>query len=76
MSKHEMQLMDLSGHTSLSWDPAVESEVAIARAAFDDARERGMEAFHIGAGGRQTERMRTFDPNAEKMVIIPKIAGG
>lgn len=76
MSRHEMQLMDRTGHTSITWDPGVESEIATARAAFDDARSRGMQAFHIGKGGRQGERMQTFDPQAEKMVLVPQLQGG
>lgn len=80
MTKHVMNILDTSGHTSVGWNPDNEAEVNIARAAFDDAIRRGYQAFHVreDATGqaKQGTRMREFDPTAEKMMLIPQLRGG
>jgi hypothetical protein len=81
MTKHVMNILDQTGHTTIGWDPDNEDEVEIAREAFDKARERGYHAFHVvedpkGGAGKKGERMTEFDPDAEKMILMPQLRGG
>ncbi len=82
MTKHVMDVLDQTGHTSIGWNPDNEGEVAIARAAFDDAVKRGYHAFHVTeditkeGGAKSGARMTTFDPDAEKMILMPQLRGG
>lgn len=71
-----MQVMDPSGHTEISWDADVAAEVAIARTAFTELTAKGYQAFSVGEEGRKGERLRTFDPEAEKILMIPQLVGG
>jgi len=76
MTKHEMALMDPTGHTTITWDPAAPDEVSVAKKAFEEAVKKGYQAFHIRAGGQQGERMNTFNAEAERMVLVPQLRGG
>lgn len=73
---HEMQVMDPSGHTTTAWDPDIPAEVDAARATFEAMTGKGYQAFHVGRRGQQAERMTTFDPDAEQMILIPQLRGG
>jgi len=42
---------------------------------FEEARRRGATAFKVEAG-RPAERLDRFDPRAEEVVIVPRVAGG
>jgi hypothetical protein len=33
-------------------------------------------AFRVGEGGRKGEQIRAFDPEAEKLILAPPMAGG
>lgn len=71
-----MEVMDPSGHTEVKWDPNNSTEVEVARATFEMmTEEKGYNAFRIRRG-QKDERMRTFDPTAEKMMLIPHMVGG
>lgn len=72
-----MKVMDPTGHTEITWDADVPAEVAVAKAAFKELTEqKGYQAFRVGRNGRQDERMREFDPEAEKVLMIPQLKGG
>jgi hypothetical protein len=78
--KHVMNILDQTGHTTLGWDADNEDEVEIARTAFNSAIGKGYHAFNViedkeGASSRG-ERMMTFDPEAEKMILMPQLQGG
>jgi hypothetical protein len=79
MNKHVMDILDQSGHSTIGWNPDIESEVAIAKAAFDDAKKRGYQAFHVTGdekNAKKGERMTEFDPDAERMMLLPQLQGG
>lgn len=71
-----MDVMDRSGHTTIKWDPAVPAEVDMARASFDSLTSQGYRAFRVGPGEERSEGLRTFDPRAEKMIMVPRLQGG
>lgn len=65
-----------AGDVKYTWDPANDTEVAAARAAFDAARAQGMVAFEQAAGPGRGRRLDTFDPQAGQVVMRPQLQGG
>ncbi len=49
---------------------------ANARRTFDDLKRKGFAAFAVGAKGEKTTQIREFDPAAEKIIMVPALAGG
>jgi hypothetical protein len=76
MGRHEMIIPDASGHTSVTWDPAVADEVEVAESTFDDMVGKGYRAFKMTGSGEQGARMDTFDPKAAKVMFVPQLRGG
>lgn len=73
----EMAVMDRNaGDLKVIWDPDNEDEVAAARAQFDALTGKGYAAFRVGDRGRKGEQIRTFDPDAEKVILAPQLRGG
>jgi hypothetical protein len=68
-----MQVLDPTGHTSVKWDADKLAEVEVARKIFDEMTAKGYSAFRAGKNGA---RMTTFDPTAEKVVLVPHLRGG
>lgn len=75
--RHMLCEMNESGDTRILWDEDNEDEVAVAKRAFDDlVGKKKFAAFHVKKNGEQGERMREFDPSAEKIIIVKPLAGG
>lgn len=72
----EMNVMDRTGHTRVTWDSSRAEEVTTARATFEALTGQGYRAFRAGDGGRQGARMDTFDASAEEIVMVPQLKGG
>jgi len=78
-----MQVLSKLGDTKYEWDVArVQEGDAAAVAAVHEAerifaqqRARGATAFKVSPG-RPAERLDRFDPQAEHVVLVPRIAGG
>ncbi len=49
--------------------------VAEAQRIFEEARARGATAFKVEAG-QPAQRLDRFDPRAEEVVVVPRVAGG
>ncbi len=59
------------------WDRTAPDEVAAARQAFDDLKKKGYLAYRAqGKKGDQGELMRTFDPDAERIIMVKPSQGG
>lgn len=77
MTQNVMEIIDNTGDTKVLWDKNNETEVAVARAAFDAAKAKGSSIFQVkGKKGEQGQRMTTFDPSVERMVVVPQLVGG
>jgi hypothetical protein len=73
----QLAVMGQRGDTKIFWDPAQEAEVENARRTFEDlVTRKRYAAFSVRAHGEQGERVRTFDPAAESLILVPPIAGG
>jgi hypothetical protein len=65
------------GDTRHVWNAQNTVEVEGARELFDRLKAEGYTAFNIDAvSGVQAGQMESFDPQAQKMVLIPRAAGG
>lgn len=76
MGAREMDILDTTGHTKTTWDSDNEAEVTAARASFDALTKKNYKAFRVKKDGSEGEPMKTFDPDAEKMILTPPIVGG
>lgn len=71
-----MSMMDDSGDTKATWDSDNEAEVAAARRTFDELKAKGYSAFRVNKKGDQGEEMKSFDPGAEAVIMVPRMVGG
>lgn len=74
--QNELQVMDPTGHTTVSWRPNNDEEVEVARETFARMTARGYRAFRVGTAGRKGAQISDFDPDAKKMILIPHLVGG
>ena len=73
---HTLHIMDGTGDTRLTWDPANEFEVSEARKAFDSHKSKGYLAYKVQGDGSQGEVIRDFDPENRAMIMTPQHVGG
>lgn len=72
----ELREMSRMGDLKLSWDCGKEKEVAAAKEVFDKRLKEGWTAFGEKRLGGKGDRIRNFDPDAERIILVPQIAGG
>ena len=73
----EARILGREGDTKITWDSDNADEVATARETFNKLRDKRYLAFRMtGSSERRGEQMDHFDPNAEKMILVPPMAGG
>lgn len=70
-----MNVLSREGDTTHTWNRSNESEVAAAREAFVRFKDRGFAAFRTDRYG-SSARIQEFQPDAEKIIFVPPIAGG
>jgi hypothetical protein len=78
-----MRVLNSSGDRRLDWDvararegdPEALAAIAEAEAVFAEARSRGGTAVKLRPG-MPAERIDEFDPEAEQIVVVPRVAGG
>lgn len=71
-----MEFMNHTGHTEVRWDRNKDIEVQAAKAQFDLLTSKGYAAFKLKSDGTQGEQIRTFDPDAERILLTTAKAGG
>ena len=73
----EMRILGGRGDTKVIWNTENAAEVKAAKRQFKDLVEKQrFAAFRVNESGSQGERVREFDPNAGKLIIVPPMAGG
>lgn len=75
-SANEMCILDKTGDTKITWDARNEAEVENARRTFDDLKAKGFLAYSVSKDGSKGEILKKFDPNVEKIILTPPMAGG
>jgi hypothetical protein len=74
---HQMICLDATGDSKITWDPERLVEVEAAKAQFDTLKRKGYVAYSVkGKEGAKGEIMHKFDPDAERVILAPPIAGG
>lgn len=83
MNQHVMNVMDSSGHTTVTWNPEDEASIVDARHEFDRLVRQGFAAFRmdiVSENGvvveEKGERITRFEPTAGKLMMVPHRAGG
>ena len=76
MTLMTMHVMDRDGDTRIIWDSDNEAEVANARRTFEELTGKGFTAYRVDDQGDKSAIIRTFDPEAEKLILRPAMAGG
>ncbi|HEX2923491.1 MAG TPA: hypothetical protein VHS28_05625 [Chloroflexota bacterium] len=79
----KLRVLSTRGDRTVEWDLKqaetgdAEAEAAVREAEriFQEALGRGATAFKVGAGVPATKLTR-FDPEADQIVVVPKVAGG
>lgn len=71
-----LHVLDHTGDTKLIWDRKNEDEVEAAKEMFKKLRKKGYLAYTVTKDGSKGEVIKDFDPDAEKIILSPPIAGG
>lgn len=74
--RHEMAIMDTTGDTKLIWDIDNDDEIEAARAMFEKLTEKKFLAYSVGRNGKKDELIKKFDPELEKIILVPPVVGG
>ena len=72
----QIKVMGSTGDTKISWNPDNADEVEQARNTYQSYLNKGYVAFRIIQTDGKGKKMLTFDPLAEKVLLIPPLAGG
>lgn len=73
---HIMRIAGRNGDTSVTWDVDNRAQVAEAQRQFEELVNAGHQAFAWKVAGGEGEATKTFDPEAEKILVMPIPAGG
>jgi hypothetical protein len=73
---HEMRIMGGNGDTKIVWSRDNADEVASAQRTFYELRDKGFTAFSVKRSGDKDERITEFDPDAQSLIMVPRLAGG
>ena len=77
MATGTMAIMGRKGDVKQMWDRDNADEVAAARKTFTDLRGKGFLAYRAeGRDGRKGEVITEFDPDAERVILVPPVQGG
>lgn len=77
LTTNEMQILDNTGHITISWSPGIQQEIDHAEEIFDDyVGERGYSAFRVQGENQQGARLTEFDPSAARLMLVPQLKGG
>jgi hypothetical protein len=78
-----LRVLSALGDTAIQWDqqkaeagdPEALAALREAERIFAEQRAGGATAVRVGAG-HPAERLERFDPAAEQIVVVPRVAGG
>lgn len=74
---HEMRTLDSSGDSAIKWDKGSPDEVDAARAMFNTLKSKGYVGYLANRKGEKgSQRVDEFDPDAERLIMVPPVKGG
>lgn len=71
----ELRILSNIGDVRISWNSSSIEEVNTARETFDKKISQGWSAFREKVGIKG-DKIKIFDPDAERIVLVPPISGG
>lgn len=71
-----MAVMGVTGDTKLIWDAENEAEVDAARELFKNLKKKNYLAYSVGKKGKTDELINKFDPDLERIIMVPPVVGG
>jgi len=71
----ELRIMGFGGDTKMSWDRRNDLEVSAARETFEKRIKEGWSAFREKFGSKG-DKIKIFDVEAERIILVPPISGG
>lgn len=74
-NKREMRILGRTGDTKILWNVDNKEEIKSAKEIFEKRIKEGWSAFKEESG-EKGERIKIFDPNADRIILVPPIAGG
>lgn len=72
----ELAIMGRQGDLPVAWDKTKPEQVETARRMFKDLRAKGYLAFTVNKEQARDQQITEFDPEAEKIILSPPLAGG
>ncbi len=72
----ELRIMGQAGDVKVIWDPTNADEVDAAKTQFESLTAKKFMAFSVKKKGGQGSRVKSFDRNAGKLIMIPPLVGG
>ena len=76
MPKNAFHVLDITGDSTLSWDPNEAGEVASTKQLFDDLVKQGYKIFTKAATKEERVEVTEFDAALGALVVVPKMKGG
>ena len=75
---HVMRRLNHQGDSEINWEPDDSRTLAFAKAIFEThVHKDGGMAYLVPSDPRQeSEIIRKFDPNAEEIILAPRLVGG
>jgi len=72
----ELRWLSREGDTKIIFNPKNEDEVKAAEIQYDSLIEKGFTAYKVKKDGSQGKKMKEFDAEAGRIILVPKLAGG
>lgn len=66
-----MSELNENGDTKVTWSADNAAEVEVARNAFTKLLAKGFKAFTVKRNGEAGDEIKTFDPEAERIILVP-----
>lgn len=72
----ELAVINHEGDTKITWNRNNATEVEAARRHFDYLKEKGHTIFRMSRTDDRQGQIREFDPEAERLIAVPRMEGG
>lgn len=72
----QLRILGPEGDTKHIWDCGDDDQVKAARKLFGELVGKGHLAFRVKKDGSKSRAMKSFDPDAEAVILVPPLAGG
>jgi hypothetical protein len=72
----ELRVLSSMGDTKVIFDPDNDDEVAAAKVQYKTLINKGFKAFKVKKSGEPGKKMKKFDKDAGKIIMVPPIIGG